>query len=75
MRRMGAKQDRAKRARRQFTDDFKAGAVRLVLDEGKTVATCLYSTRDHDRDEDGWERSAWSIGLVSSWCLAPRNRS
>jgi transposase len=27
-----------KRARRQFTDEFKAGAVRLVLDEGKTVA-------------------------------------
>jgi transposase len=26
-----------KRARRQFTDEFKAGAVRLVLDEGKTV--------------------------------------
>src|SRR5256885_4647278 len=28
---------RPKRARRSFTDDFKAGAVRLVLDEGKTV--------------------------------------
>jgi transposase len=27
-----------KRPRRQFTDEFKAGAVRLVLDEGKTVA-------------------------------------
>jgi len=24
--------------RRNFTDDFKAGAVRLVLDEGQTVA-------------------------------------
>jgi transposase len=24
--------------RRQFTDEFKAGAVRLVLDEGKSVA-------------------------------------
>lgn len=38
MRKMGAKEGRAKRARRQFTDEFKAGAVRLVLDEGKTVA-------------------------------------
>lgn len=38
MRKMGAKQGRAMRARRQFTDEFKAGAVRLVLDEGKTVA-------------------------------------
>src|SRR3954469_11293963 len=26
-----------KRPRRSFTDEFKAGAVRLVLDEGKTV--------------------------------------
>src|SRR4249920_2831151 len=24
--------------RRSFTDDFKAGAIRLVLDEGQTVA-------------------------------------
>jgi transposase len=27
-----------KRERRSFTDEFKAGAVRLVLDEGKTVS-------------------------------------
>src|SRR4051794_34716389 len=26
-----------RRARRQFTDEFKSGVVRLVLDEGKTV--------------------------------------
>ena len=35
---MGGKQARAKRARRQFTDEFRAGAVRVVLSEGKTVA-------------------------------------
>ena len=29
---------RARRARRSYTDEFKAGAVRLVLDEGKQVA-------------------------------------
>jgi transposase len=29
---------KAKRSRRSFTDEFRAGAVRLVLDEGKTVA-------------------------------------
>ena len=28
----------SRRARRSFTDEFKTGAVRLVLDEGKTVA-------------------------------------
>ena len=26
-----------RRVRRTFTDDFKAGAIRLVLEEGKTV--------------------------------------
>jgi transposase len=29
---------RPRRTRRRFTDDYKAGAVRLVLDEGKSVA-------------------------------------
>ena len=29
---------KARRTRRSFTDDYKTGAVRLVLDEGKTVA-------------------------------------
>lgn len=38
MAKMDGKQERAVRARRQFTPEFKAGAVRLVLDEGKTVA-------------------------------------
>ncbi len=38
MARMAAKERRATRARRQFTEEFRAGAVRLVLDEGKTVA-------------------------------------
>ncbi len=38
MAKMGAKDDRAKRARRRFSDELKAGAVRLLLEEGKTVA-------------------------------------
>jgi transposase len=29
---------RGRRARRQFTDEFKDGAVRLVLDEGKSIS-------------------------------------
>ena len=29
---------KARRTRRSFTDAYKTGAVRLVLDEGKTVA-------------------------------------
>ena len=37
-----------KRQRRKFTDEFKAGAVRLVLDEGKTVGAVA---RDLDLTE------------------------
>lgn len=58
MARMAAKRDRAARARRQFTDEFKAGAVRLVLDEGKTVAEVA---RDLDLTASalsGWVRQA-----------------
>ena len=36
MSRMGSKKA-GRRARRQFTNEFMAGAVRLVLDEGKRV--------------------------------------
>ena len=36
MRKMAA--DRGRKARRKFTDEFKAGAVRLVLDEGKSIS-------------------------------------
>lgn len=32
-----AKDKQERRARRSFTDEFKAGAVRLVLEEGKTI--------------------------------------
>ena len=39
---------RKRRARRQFTDEFKASAVRLVLDEGKTVGA---TARDLDLTE------------------------
>jgi transposase len=37
-----------RRARRQFTDEFKASAVRLVLDEGKRVSA---AARDLDLTE------------------------
>ena len=36
MGRMGSRTG-SRRVRRQFTDEFRAGAVRLVLDEGKTI--------------------------------------
>jgi transposase len=37
MSRMGSSKT-GRRTRRQFTEEFRAGAVRLVLDEGKTNA-------------------------------------
>ena len=37
-----------RRPRRQFTDEFKAGAVRLILDEGKSVGA---AARDLDLTE------------------------
>ena len=36
--RMSKQEMAGKRARRSFTKEFKAGAVRLVLDEGQTIA-------------------------------------
>lgn len=35
---MATKQRRTTRERRRYTEEFKAGAVRLVLDEGKKIA-------------------------------------
>jgi transposase len=32
------KKPKGKRERRSFTEEYKAGVVRLVLDEGKTIA-------------------------------------
>jgi transposase len=44
---------RSQRPRRQFTDEFKAGAVALVLNEGKTVAQVA---RDLDLTETAFRR-------------------
>jgi transposase len=55
---MVSKMGKPKRDRRSFTDEFKAGAVRLVLAEGKTVAQVA---RDLDLTASalsGWVRQA-----------------
>ena len=41
-------EERTKRTRRKFSDEFKVGAVRLVLDEGQTVGAVA---RDLDLTE------------------------
>jgi transposase len=55
---MVSKMGKPKRDRRSFTDEFKAGAVRLVLGEGKTVAQVA---RDLDLTAsalNGWVRQS-----------------
>jgi transposase len=47
------KSKREPRPRRTFTDEFKAGAVRLVLDEGRSVASVA---RDLDLAESAFAR-------------------
>jgi transposase len=60
-----------RRQRRSFTDEFKAGAIRLVLDEGKTIAQVA---RDLDLTPSalgGWgeqaraDRSKGKTGLTT----------
>jgi transposase len=42
-----------KRARRSYTEEFKAGAVRLVLEEGKTISQV---SRDLDLTETAFRK-------------------
>jgi transposase len=62
----------SRRRRRHFTDEYKAGAVRLVIDEGKTVAAVA---RDLDLTETAlrsWveraraDRSGGKTGLTTA---------
>ncbi len=64
--------DKARRPRRQFDEDFKAQAVRLVLDEGKSVGAVA---RDLDLTESAlrqWveharaDRSGGRTGLTTA---------
>jgi hypothetical protein len=63
-----------RRPRRQFDDDFKAQAVRLVLDEGKSVGAVAH---DLDLTESALRQwvelqlrgDDWSLGIIglSQW--------
>lgn len=66
-----ARMAKERRQRRSFTDEFKAGAVRLVLDQGKTIAQVA---RDLDLTPSalgGWveqaraDRSKGKTGLTT----------
>ena len=66
---------KTKRARRSFTEEFKAGAVRLVLDEGKSVGA---AARDLDLTESSlrhWvERARGDRGKGRPGVLTPAER-
>ena len=53
---------RKTRARRQFTAEFRAGAVRLVLDEGKTVAEVASDLDLTPSALGGWVKQARADG-------------
>ena len=46
-----------KRVRRSFTDEFTAGAVRLVLDEGKTISQGGRDLDDSQSVVGNWAQS------------------
>jgi transposase len=62
---------RGKRPRRAFTEDFKAGAVRLVLEEGKTIAQVARDLDINANSLSVWvsqaraDRSKGKTGLTS----------
>jgi transposase len=47
-----------RRVRRQFSDEFRAGAVRLVLDEGKTMGAVARELDLTPSALSGWVRQA-----------------
>jgi transposase len=63
---------KGRRTRRSFTDDYKTGAVRLVLDEGKTVAAAARDLGLTESSLRNWveqaraDRSQGKTGLTAA---------
>lgn len=61
-----------KRSRRSFSDEFKAGAVRLVLEEGKTVSATAHDLDLTESSLRNWveqaraDRSHGKTGLTTA---------
>ena len=53
-----SKSSKGRRPRRQFSDEFRAGAVRLVLDESKTVGAVARELDLTPSALSGWVRQA-----------------
>jgi transposase len=62
----------SRRPRREFSDEFKAGAVRLVLDEGKTVSAAARGLDIHQSVLRTWvnraraDRTKGKTGLTTA---------
>ena len=63
---------KARRTRRSFTEDYKTGAVRLVLDEGQTVAAAARDLGLTESSLRNWleharaDRSKGKTGLTTA---------
>jgi transposase len=63
---------KARRTRRSFTEDYKTGAVRLVLDQGKTVAAAARDLGLTESSLRNWveharaERTKGKTGLTAT---------
>jgi transposase-like protein len=62
-----------RRTRRSFTDDYKAGAVRLVLDEGKTVAAAARDLGLTESSLRNWVEQARADRTKGRSGLTPRS--
>ena len=57
---LGSEIHSPKHSRRRFTPEFKAGAVRLVLEEGRRVSTVARDLGIHDSVLGHWVKQARS---------------
>src|SRR2546427_731662 len=65
-----------RRARRRFTSEFKTGAVRLVLDEGKTIGAVARGRARGRRPAAGGRRCARGrIDEGASWAAHGSTRA
>ena len=74
MARMGSKQA-GRRARRQFSEEFMVGAVRLVLDEGKTIGAVARELDLTPSALGNWVRKFMGRGMAGSGGRSGRTSS
>jgi transposase-like protein len=74
MARMGSSGS-GRRARRQFSNEFMAGADRLVLDEGKTIGAVARELDLTPSSLANWVRHARADRTKGRTCLTSEERS